>query len=79
MWYWAWPGIAHLGKIIVVGAKDSRTVERLGYESARSVAEALEMAKDVVGPSPDVTFFHFPPIYVCDLTGTTPSAVGDNG
>ena len=66
-WYWAWHGQSHLGRIIVVGARDSQVAQTLGYDTAPSLATALEMAQDTVGPNPQVTAFHMPPIFLCDM------------
>ena len=68
MWYWACYGQSYLGRIIVVGARDKSVTDRLGYETAPSLEAALEMAKDTVGASPEVTAFHLPPIFMCDVT-----------
>ena len=68
MWYWACYGQSYLGRIIVVGARDKGVTDRLGYETAPSLEAALEMAKDTVGASPEVTAFHLPPIFLCDVT-----------
>ena len=38
-----------------------------GYEIAPSLESALAMAQDTVGASPQVTAFHAPPIFVCDV------------
>lgn len=68
MWYWACYGQAHLGKVIVVGAKDRQVAATLGYEIAPNLQAALEMAGDTVGQSPQITTFHWPPIFMCDVT-----------
>ena len=67
MWYWACYGQEHLGKVIVVGARDKKVADRLGYETAPDLGTALEMAKDTVGANPQVTMYHFPPIFLCDV------------
>ncbi len=67
MWYWACYGQDHLGRVIAVGAKDARVAERLGYETAPNLQTALEMARDTVGNSPEITNYHFPPIFLCDV------------
>ena len=51
MWYWGSHALEHLGGVIVVGG-DPATVRRLGFRPASTLADALEMATDVVGPSP---------------------------
>ena len=67
MWYWASYGQSYLGRVIVVGAQDKLVADTLGYETAPSLDAALEMAQDTVGPSPKVTAFHMPPIFLCDV------------
>ena len=67
MWYWACYAQSYLGKIIVVGARDQQVADTLGYDTAPNLASALEMAEDVVGAAPDVTAFHMPPIFMCDV------------
>ena len=34
---------------------------------AGSLRDALEMAKDTVGPSPSITYFHAPPLMIADV------------
>jgi hypothetical protein len=66
MWYWGIYGAAWCGRVIVVPG-DPFVADRLGFATARSIQEALEQAKDVVGPSPTVTCYHWPPIFLCDV------------
>ena len=68
MWYWACYGQSYLGKVIVVGAQDLEVAETLGYATASTMEEALGMAEDIVGRSPKVTAFHYPPIFLCDIS-----------
>jgi hypothetical protein len=67
MWYWGSHALEHLGGVIVVGG-DPATVRRLGFRPASTLADALEMATDVVGPSPTVTYVKNPPIGMADVT-----------
>ncbi|HEX9995235.1 MAG TPA: lactate racemase domain-containing protein [Acidimicrobiales bacterium] len=67
MWYWGAHALQHLGGVIVVGG-NQRAVRRLGFKPASTLADALEMATDVVGPDPSVTHFHAPPILMADVT-----------
>jgi len=39
----------------------------MGFSPASTMADALEMAKDVVGPSPTLTHLHSPPIMLADV------------
>ncbi|MFQ5874752.1 MAG: lactate racemase domain-containing protein [Dehalococcoidia bacterium] len=67
MWYWACYGQDYVGRVIVAGAKDGKVAERLGYDTAPNLQAALEMARDTVGTSPEITMYHFPPIFLCDV------------
>jgi hypothetical protein len=66
MWYWGAHALEHLGGVIIVGG-DPPTVRRLGYRPASTLADALEMAADVVGPSPTITYFKNPPLAMADV------------
>ena len=52
MWYWCAHALRTSGRVIVVGG-DVKAVRRLGFSPASSLNDALEIATDVVGPSPD--------------------------
>jgi lactate racemase len=67
MWYWGAHGRDHAGDVIFVGG-DAKSVARLGYRRAGTFSDALEMAKDTVGPSPSITYFHAPPLMIADVT-----------
>jgi lactate racemase len=66
MWYWCAHALEHLGAVIIVGG-DAKAVHRLGFRAASTLADALEMARDVVGPSPTLTHLHAPPILMADV------------
>ncbi len=66
MWYWGAHGRDHCGDVIFVGG-EPKSVARLGYRRADSLRDALEMAKDTVGRSPEITYFHAPPIMIADV------------
>ncbi|MGH9102903.1 MAG: lactate racemase domain-containing protein, partial [Acidimicrobiales bacterium] len=66
MWYWCAHALDHLGAVIVVGG-DRRSVRRLGFRSASTMADAFEMASDVVGRDPSVTHLHAPPLLMADV------------
>ena len=52
--------------MIVVGG-DPKAVRRMGFQPASTLSDALEMAGDVVGPSPTITHVHNPPILMADV------------
>lgn len=70
MWYWGENGRAHVGKVICVGAEDKRSAEVMGWETAKTMEEALEMAQSHVGREPSVTHMHIPPINMADVSGS---------
>ncbi|HEY4188287.1 MAG TPA: lactate racemase domain-containing protein [Polyangia bacterium] len=67
MWYWGENGRQHVGKVIVAGAQNAHVPAMLGWERAQSVTEAIAMAKSFVGPSPEITLMHHPPIVMMDV------------
>jgi hypothetical protein len=67
MWYWGEAGRQWLGRVIVVGADNEYIPKILGYETARSMHEALEMAQDTAPRSPSITCMHIPPIAMADM------------
>jgi hypothetical protein len=66
MWYWCAHALEHLGQVIVVGG-DRAAVRRLGFKPASTLADALEMAEDVVGRDPSVTHLHAPPLLLAEV------------
>jgi hypothetical protein len=66
MWFWGAHALEHLGDVVVVGG-DRAVCERLGFRSASTLDDALEMATQTVGPHPSVTHLHCPPLFVCDV------------
>lgn len=76
MWYWGENGRAHVGKVICVGAEDKRSAEIMGWETSKTMEEALEMAQSFIGRKPSVTHVHIPPISMVDVSGI-PAMVSD--
>jgi lactate racemase len=67
MWYWGEAGRQHLGRVIVVGADNDYIPKLLGWETARTFAEALAMASGG-NRGADVALLHVPPIVMADVT-----------
>jgi nickel-dependent lactate racemase len=67
MWYWGEAGRQHLGRVIVVGPDNDYIPRLLGWETARTFAEALAMAKGS-RRDPEITMLHVPPIVMADVT-----------
>ena len=66
MWYWAAHALDHVGDVVWVGA-DRRTVERMGFRAATTLADALEMVSGTVGRSPSITYLRNPPHLLADV------------
>jgi hypothetical protein len=66
MWYWGAHAMDYLGDVIFVGA-DRRAVSRMGFRTASSFADAMDMAGETVGSSPRITYFHAPPLMLADV------------
>ena len=60
MWYWGAHALEHAGSTIIVGG-NRKAVRRMGFKPATTLADALEMAEDQVGPGPDDHIFPLPP------------------
>jgi hypothetical protein len=56
----------HVADVVWVGA-NRRTVERMGFRSASTLADALEMVSGTVGRSPSISYLHNPPHLLADV------------
>jgi lactate racemase len=66
MWYWGAHAMEHLSDVIFVGG-NRKTTARMGFRSATTLADALEMASTVVGTSPSISYQHMPPLVLADV------------
>ena len=66
MWYWGAHAMDYLGDVIFVGA-DRKAVRRMGFRTASTFADALEMATETVGGSPTITYLNSPPLALSDV------------
>jgi hypothetical protein len=69
VWYWGCLAIKHLSRIIVVGAKDKKVLDRMGFEAANSLEEAWRMAEDSLGRGYSITHLCMPPIFAVKMRG----------
>ncbi len=67
MWYWGSYALKYLSKVIAVRPSSKEAAGRMGFETAGSLPEAFEMASDAVGKDPSITYYHCPPIFLCDV------------
>jgi hypothetical protein len=68
MWYWGEAGRQHLGRMIVVGADNEYIPRLMGWETARTMDEALRMAKTTAPPRPEILALHAPPIMMAETS-----------
>ena len=66
MWYWAAHAMDQLGDVIFVGG-DRNVVSRLGFRTASTLGDALDMASETVGASPRITAMKCPPLLLADV------------
>jgi hypothetical protein len=67
MWYWAAHAMDYLGDVIFLGG-DPAVVSRLGFRTASTMRDALEMASETVGRRPSITHLHCPPLFLPEVT-----------
>jgi hypothetical protein len=67
MWYWGCHGMDHLGKVIAVDPVSRRAAERIGFEAAPTLESALAQAKEFAGRDAQITYFHCPPVLMCEM------------
>jgi hypothetical protein len=68
MWYWGEAGRQHLGRTIVVGADNEYIPSLLGWETARTMEEALRMAKTTAPADPEILALHIPPLGMAQMS-----------
>ncbi len=68
MWYWGEAGRQHLGRVIIVGADNEYIPKLMGWETAKTMQDALAMAQDTAPPSPQITMMHIAPMFMADVT-----------
>ena len=68
MWYWGEKGRQYQGRCIVVGADNDHMPKILGYESARSMSEAIKMALETAPPNPSITCANYAPVLIPHVT-----------
>jgi hypothetical protein len=66
MWYWGAHAMDYLGDVIFVGA-ERKAVDRMGFRTASTFADALDMAGETVGSTPRIAYFHAPPLILAEV------------
>jgi lactate racemase len=67
MWNWGEPARQHLGRVIAAGCEEPAVAERMGWESADTLDEAIAMATTELGRSATITYLHLPPLVIADV------------
>ncbi|MFL6208851.1 MAG: lactate racemase domain-containing protein [Pyrinomonadaceae bacterium] len=67
MWYWGENGRQHVGHVIAAGAENAHVPERMGWERADNLTEAIAMARSYMGRSAEITMLHQPVIALCEV------------
>ena len=69
MWYWGENGRQHIGKVIAVGADNAHVPKLLGWDTAETLSEAVDMARSLHGRSAEIAMLHHPPIVMTQNLG----------
>jgi lactate racemase len=67
MWNWGSHGMTHVGQVISVNPTSPEAARQLGWETARTVEEAIEMGRTKQGRNASVSVLHNPPIAMWDV------------
>jgi hypothetical protein len=67
MWNWGCHGMAHCGQVIIANGVSAAAAQRLGWETAATVEDAVAMAQGRLGHSATISVIHSPPIAMWDV------------
>jgi hypothetical protein len=67
MWNWGCHGTDHVGQIIAVNPTSPQAAAQLGWQTAPTVEDAIQMGRDKHGPSATVSVVHSPPIAMWEV------------
>jgi hypothetical protein len=73
MWYWGEAGRQHLGRMIVVGSDNEYIPKLMGWETARTMDEALRMARTTAPPKPEILALHVAPTMMTEMFAEKPA------
>ena len=69
MWYWGENGRQHIGRVIAVGADNEHVPRLMGWDTAGTLSEAIDMARSIHGRSAETALLHLPPIVMTQNRG----------
>ena len=67
MWNWGSHGLSHCGQVITVNPNSQEAARRLGWQTAPTLTDAIEMARDQQGRSASISVIHSPPIAMWEV------------
>jgi lactate racemase len=67
MWNWGAHGMTHVGQVISVNPTSAEAAQRLGWETAPTLDEAIAMGRQKQGANSSITVLHSPPIAMWDV------------
>jgi lactate racemase len=67
MWNWGAHGMTYCGQVIAVDPASPEAARQLGWETAPTLEEAIQMARSRLGPSASISVSHTPPIAMWDV------------
>ena len=67
VWNSGEPARQYLGRVIAAGCEEPEAAERMGWEAADTLEEAIAMATADQGRSAEITYLHLPPLVVADV------------
>ena len=66
-WMWSGMGLKHVKAVILAGAKEPATAEKIGFLPESTLERAVDRAREMTGPSPDVVYQVIPPLFCVDV------------
>ena len=66
-YYFSVLGLLNVGKVVVAGAKSRRALERLGFDYAKNLDEALKVSRQYLGENCSIAYFCYPPVFMTEL------------
>jgi len=66
-WAWGCPAMKQMSRILVVGARDPKIVEHLGFTPVPTLENALSVAQEGLGKGFSLTHLVVPPIFVTEV------------
>ncbi|MCX8155855.1 MAG: nickel-dependent lactate racemase [Verrucomicrobiae bacterium] len=67
MWNWGAHGMKHCGQVIIVNPRSPEAAQRLGWETAPTLDDAIAQARAKQGASAAISVIHSPPIAMWEV------------